>query len=91
MDILSWEMKLKLEINRTKKRKWFWDRVLKRKFIYGNRYFRLSFLKFWPYENEGFAFISDRYMIKFKETLYESKIKAELWKVNLNMETGISK
>ena len=43
------------------------------------------------YENEGFAFISDRCMIKLRETVYETKIKTELWKLILNMETGISK
>ena len=31
----------------------------------GNRYFQLVYLKFWPYENEGFAFISDRYTVKY--------------------------
>jgi len=30
----------------------------------------LSFLKCLSYENEGFAFISDRYMIKITETAY---------------------
>jgi len=76
---MSWERELKLEIHRTKIRNWDWDRILKGKFISGNRYFRLSFLKCWPYENERFAFISDRYIIKFKENVYEAKIKTELW------------
>jgi len=58
--------------------------------LYENRYFRLEFLKCCPYENEGFAFISDRYTIKFTDTVYETKMKTEFWKVNSNMETGIS-
>jgi len=29
------------------------------------------------YENEGFAFISDRCMIKLRETVYETKIKTD--------------
>ena len=82
MDPLSWEGKLKLEIHITKIRNWVWDRILKRKFIYGNRYYLLSILKRRPYENEWFAFISDCYMIKFTDIVYENKIKFELWKVN---------
>ena len=38
-----------------------------------------------------FIIISDYYIIKFTESVYESKLKTELGKVNLNMETGISK
>jgi len=34
----------------------------------------LSFLKCLSYENGGFVFISDRYMIKFTETAYETSI-----------------
>jgi len=90
-DNLSWERKLELEIHRTNIWNWDWDRILKRKFIYGNRYLRLTFLKYWPYENEGFAFISVHYISKFKETVYETWIKTEFWKVNLNMEIANSK
>jgi len=32
-------------------------------------------LKCLSYENEGFAFISDRYMIKITETAFETSIK----------------
>jgi len=39
------------------------------------RYFRLSFWKCLSYENEGFVFISDPYIVKFTETAYESSIK----------------
>ena len=39
--------------NENKKQKW--DRILKRKIIYEIRYFRLLFLKCWPFENERFS------------------------------------
>ena len=38
-----------------------------------------------------FFFIYDPYMVKFTETSYETSIKLELGKVNLNKETGIYK
>jgi len=47
---------------------------LERKFKYGNRNFQLAFLICWPYENECFAFISDRYTLKFTEPIYEPEI-----------------
>ena len=43
----SWEIILQLEIHRTKIRNWDWDRILTRKCIYGNRYFRLQFWNFY--------------------------------------------
>jgi len=39
----------------------------------------------------GFAFNSDPSMLKFTETAYETSIKLELGKVNLNKDTGIYK
>ena len=44
----------------------------------------------WPNENEGFAFISDRYTIKFTEPVYETEIQTQNWNVHFYMETGIS-
>jgi len=35
----------------------------------------LAYFEIGPYENVGFAFISIRYTIKFKEPLYETEIK----------------
>jgi len=63
---------------------------MKCKFIYGNRYFQLEYLKFWPDENKGFAFISDRYTIAFTAQVYETEIQTQLRNVNFFMETGIS-
>jgi len=54
-----------------------------RKFIYGNRYFQLAYLKRWPYENRCFAFISDRYTFKLTEPVYESEVQTRTWNVNL--------
>jgi len=62
-----------------------YDGNLKRKFLYGIRYFLLAYLKFWPYENERFAFNSDRYTIKFTEPLYETELHTEVWYVNFYM------
>jgi len=35
----------------------------------------LSFLKYTSFENEGFAFISEPYMVKFTENAFETSIK----------------
>jgi len=55
----------------------FWEP----KFTYGNRDFQMAILKFWPHENEGFAFISDGYTVKFIEPLYETAIQTQRWNV----------
>ena len=37
--------------------------------VYEYRYFQLAYLKYWPYDSEGFAFISGRYTITSLQTL----------------------
>ena len=50
----------------------------------------MAYLKCWPNEKYSFAFISDRYTIKFREPVYETDIQTEFVNINLYMETGIS-
>jgi len=61
-----------------------WERILENIYIYiywkGNSDCHFKCLS---YENEGFAFISDRYMIKFTETAYETSIKTWIRKSKL--------
>ena len=91
MDPLPWKGKLKLEIQRTKIRNWDWGRILKRKFFMENGISDCNIWNVVPKIMRVFIIISDYYIIKFTESVYESKLKTELGKVNLNMETGISK
>jgi len=88
MEPLLWERKFKLELHRNQIWHRDWYRILKCKYLHRKRNFRLAFLKWWPYENEGFDIISIRYTIKFTETVYESKAKTEIWKGSLNVEIG---
>ena len=50
----------------------------------------MAYLKCWPEQNEGFAFISVRYTINFRESIYEIEIQTQPWNVNMYMETVIS-
>ena len=71
-------MKRRKRLN-SEKKIWRWD-----------PYSHLACLNSWPFENEGFSFISERYTIKSKETIYETGIQIEPWNINMYISSGSS-
>ena len=49
----------------------------------------MTFLKCWPYENDGFASISVRYTINITEPVYDIQIQTQFWNVILYSQDKI--
>ena len=78
-----------IKFHRTRIFNWVSDSTQILEFVYGKRYFQLEYLKYWPYANDGFAFISVRNTIQFTEQIYDTEIQNKIWKVNLYSQEKI--
>jgi hypothetical protein len=91
MDTLSWERKLKPKIRRFKIRNWVWDRILKRKIIYGKTLFRLSFWNVYPMKKRPLPLFLLCTRIHSLKLHIKLRLSFELGNENLNKVPAIYK